>query len=171
MKSLALALACGLTMLATAPVHAASFGNVVAFDPTPVTVPEGIGRKASIRAVAQAFVMRGWRITGIDTAEGYVDAEYPIRVHVARVRARLSDDRVTFHYRDSEKIEHGWKVRTKALSRDEDPFGINDARDWRLAEEPSGKNSTLMVHPKYQEWVQDVSRTLEGTLRLATLGG
>ncbi|MBA1147310.1 hypothetical protein H0Z60_09575 [Ectothiorhodospiraceae bacterium WFHF3C12] len=166
------ALFLGLSLSAAA--NAVSIGNVVPFEPASVTAPETLNRDGRIRAIVQAFVVRSWRVTGIDRESGHVDAEYPIRVHVARVRAMLEDGRVTFHYRPSKEIDHGWRVRrreTTHAGREQFLSSGTDVEGWYLADSPSGPNSTEMVHPKYLEWVQEVSRTLEGTFRLATLPG
>jgi hypothetical protein len=162
-----------LLVLLLPPVStlAARLNEVVAFEPTPVAVPSSLSRAAATRAVVRAFVMRSWRVTAVDDQTGYVDAEYPIRVHVARVRARIEDGAVSFHYRDSEKIDHGWKVRTEKLSSKPDAFGRTQQGKlaWKLTDSPDGPESTEVVHPKYLEWVENVSRTLEGTFRLETL--
>lgn len=160
------ALALGLVIAVTAP--AATLREVVTFEPTPVPIPSDLTKASATRAIARAFVMRSWRVTEINQDAGYVDAEYPIRVHVARVRARMGDGTVTFHYRESEKIDHGWKVRKEKRVGERDAFSGVDG-GWALAESAKGPNSAFMVHPKYLEWVENVSRTLEGTLKLETL--
>lgn len=161
----------GLTLGTAA--KAASIDNVVPFEPASVSAPETLDREGRIRAIVRAFVMRSWRVTEINQQDGYVDAEYPIRVHVARVRAHLDQGRVTFEFRQSEKIEHGWKVRTEKHRDRPDELGRIgvEAWTWTLSDSPAGDESTFMVHPKYLEWVENVSRTLEGTFRLSTLPG
>ena len=136
--------------------------DIAIFDPDRVTIPSALDPEQTARATVRAFVMRGWRVTEIDRADGHVDAELPIRQHVARVRARIRADGISFHYRESDNLPHGWEAES----------GVARSSSCReLVDEPPSADAPELAHPNYTVWVDRVARTLEGTLMPAGVPG
>ena len=153
---------CLLAALAVGPAGAAArcVTDIAVFEPGRVRIPASLDRAAATRAVMRAFVIRGWRVTRVDRAAGHVDAELPVRQHVARVRARIGSGAVSFAYRRSDNLPHGWEAGEQPL---------RSGSCTPMVEERPGPDAPELVHPNYAIWVDDVARTLEGTLRLAAL--
>lgn len=149
-----------LFMLPIGPVAAGS--AIVPFEPETVTAPTGLDAARIDRAVVEGFVIRGWRITEIDTRAGIIDAELPVRAHLGRVRARIEGRKITFAYRESENIDHGWLVETRGGSK-----GNDGGRHFRQTRE--GPDDVEAVHRNYLAWVNELARTINGTLMLAEM--
>ena len=150
---------------------AAAPHNVVPLDPPKVNVPAGLTMKQVHKAVYMAAVVRDWRVTEDNVQGHYIDAEYPIRVHVARVRIDYSSTPVKFLYRKSDNLDHGWKktgVKDKSDAMDR-IAGAPAGGNWYLSDTPEGTTGVEMVHIKYNIWLDELGRTLQGTLGLATL--
>lgn len=145
--------------------------NVVPLDLPQVPVPDGLTRKEIHKAVLMAAVIRDWRVTNDNTQARYIDAEFPIRVHVARVRIDYSTSPITFEYRESDNLKHGWKKLDNQGNKQERAWAnlATGEQPWTLSPTPKGTTGTEMIHAKYNIWVGEVARTLDGTLRLATL--
>ncbi|MDZ7809624.1 MAG: hypothetical protein U5L11_05000 [Arhodomonas sp.] len=107
-----------LLALPIGPVAAGS--AIVPFEPETVTAPAGLDAARIDRAVVEGFVIRGWRIMEIDTRAGTIDAELPVCAHLGRVRAHIEGRKITFAYRESENIDHGWLIETRGGSKGND---------------------------------------------------
>lgn len=141
--------------------------NVVPLTPPKVDVPAGLTMKQIHKAAYMAAVVRDWRVTDDNVQAHYIDAEYPIRVHVARVRIDYSGTPIKFLYRKSDNLEHGWK---KQAATQKGPLAnLQTVSDWSLSDTPEGTTGIEMVHIKYNIWLEELGRTLQGTLGLVTL--
>jgi|AntRauTorcE11898_2_1112593.scaffolds.fasta_scaffold04719_3 hypothetical protein len=149
-----------LLALPLGPVAAGS--AIVPFEPETVTAPTGLDAARIDHAVVEGFVIRGWRITEIDTRAGTIDAELPVRAHLGRVRARIDGRKITFAYRESENIDHGWLIETRGGSK-----GNDGGMHFRATRE--GPDDVEAVHRNYLAWVNELARTIDGTLMLAEM--
>lgn len=147
----------GLTAASQVNAKRSVGSAIVPLDPAPVEVPDKLSEQQAYRSVVSAFVIRGWRITEINRSSSYVDAEYPIRAHVGRVRANVEDGQISFEYRESENVDHGW------IHKDD-----RHHREWFFKEKQS-PSDTEAVHRNYLSWVNKVARTLEGQFLLETM--
>jgi hypothetical protein len=135
---------------------------IVPFDPEPVTAPAALDDDRVTRAVIEAFVIRGWRMTEINRDAGYIDAELPVRAHIGRVRVHIGNGAVSFAYRESENLDHGWLTAPPTSSK-----GASD--DMHFRETRQSDNDIEAVHRNYLAWVNELARTIDGTLMLAEL--
>ncbi|MFW5969050.1 MAG: hypothetical protein ACOCP9_00270 [Halofilum sp. (in: g-proteobacteria)] len=152
-----------MLFLVILPIGPAAAGSaIVPFEPETVTAPDRLDAARVDRAVVEGFVIRGWRITEVDTKAGTIDAELPVRAHLGRVRARIDDGEITFAYRDSENIDHGWLVKERGGSK-----GNDGDRTFQTTRESS--DDVEAVHRNYLAWVNELARTIDGTLMLAEM--
>ncbi|WP_070988597.1 hypothetical protein [Halofilum ochraceum] len=144
-------------LLALAPTWVAANREFIAFDPDTVSVPEGLTENETTKALMTAFVMRGWRMTEVSRDQGYIDAEIPVRAHVGRVRAQIDDGVISFQFREGENLPQKWLTDRGGTTGKEIFYKKQDESD------------VMAVHRNYLSWVQELARTVEGTLRLQSL--
>lgn len=123
------------------------------FDPAPITAPQELNQVEVLTVAAKAFAMRSWRITEINRTAGYVDAELPIRAHVARLRIATQNGTFDFEYRQSENIPHGW---------------MREGDEWASIA-PENEGDREAAHRNYVAWVDEVHRTVGSLLHVHSL--
>ncbi|WP_139150737.1 hypothetical protein [Halofilum ochraceum] len=146
--------------LIASPFSALAGSAIVPFNPEPVTLPAELGGDRVTRAVIEALVIRGWRMTEINRDAGYIDAELPVRAHVGRVRVRIGDRSISFEYRESDNLDHGWLTAPPTGSR-------GDSGEMHFSPVRQSEEAVEAVHRNYLAWVNELARTIDGTLMLA----
>lgn len=130
-----------------------------------VDAPSGLSKAQIHRAVYEALVMRGWKVTESNAEKQYVDAELSVRVHIARVRVDFSGSSIAIQHREGVELPLTWRVPVVQTVS-----STTGAPQWQLVDKkPESGEAQAMVHPRYNEWLQELSVTLEGTLGLAKL--